>query len=102
MRPWLIGTAEQLATVSEAVYLDNHYILMNDIDLAITCRKTAMAGVTAQVGNPSARRCSFTGTFDGNGHSVENLFINRPGTTTSVCSVIPAAARRSGMWTWWL
>ena len=79
--PWLIGTAEQLATVSEAVYLDNHYILMNDIDLADYLSEDGDGWSDGAGWQPiGTSGTPFTGTFDGNGHSVENLFINRPGT----------------------
>jgi hypothetical protein len=79
--PYQISTAEQLATVSEAVYLDNHYILMNDIDLSEYLSEDGAGWNDGAGWQPiGTSGTPFTGTFDGNGHSVENLFINRPGT----------------------
>ncbi len=54
--------------------LDGHYVLTQDIDAAETATWNDGAGF-APIG--SSYNASFTGTFDGNGHVIRNLTINR-------------------------
>jgi hypothetical protein len=80
--PHKISTAEQLAAIgtgaSDGYQLDDHYILMNDIDLSEYLSESGGGYNEAKgwvpIGNASQ---PFTGTFDGNGHVVNNLFIDR-------------------------
>lgn len=65
--PWLIETAEDLIAMNawmkyDAAYAKGYYKMTADIDLD---GKT-FSGITASVG--------FSGTFDGDGHVVKNLF----------------------------
>jgi hypothetical protein len=80
--PYLIATAGQLATVGGAAYLDKHFILANDIDLEDYLASGGDGYNDGQgwqpIGTSSVNK--FTGSFDGNGHVVRNLVINRPTT----------------------
>ena len=62
--PWLISTAEQFDNIRNI--LDGNYRLVADIDLE---SHTADSGWTS-IGNSEA---GFTGTFDGNGHSITGI-----------------------------
>jgi LPXTG-motif cell wall-anchored protein len=68
--PYQIATAEQLNKVRN--YLDNHFILIADIDLDFAPYNTANGwepiGTSAD---------PFTGSFDGDGHIINNLYIDR-------------------------
>ncbi|WP_066020437.1 MULTISPECIES: fibronectin type III domain-containing protein [Clostridium] len=66
--PYIINTVEQLQNIK--YNLGGHYKLGNDIDL--TGVKWSPIGEIAG--------CEFTGTLDGNGHSIKNLSMNRLGT----------------------
>ena len=75
-----ISSAEELAAINEN--LSGHYVLTADIDLA--GREWAPMGTYAPSGEseeeqeiPSADY-AFTGTFDGQGHTIRNLSINQP------------------------
>jgi hypothetical protein len=61
--------------------LDAHYVLMNDLDSA-TPGYEELASPTANGGKGwqpiGTSDYPFTGTFDGQGHKIEDLFINRP------------------------
>lgn len=56
--------------------LAGDYVLANDIDASDTSGWNAGAGF-APIGSQAT---PFTGTFDGNGHVIDNLFIDRPAT----------------------
>ena len=61
-----ISTAAQLQSIQQN--LSGHYILANDIDLS---------GVSfTPIGNEAA---PFTGTFDGNGHTIRSLTLTKAG-----------------------
>ena len=57
------------------------YLLMNDLD-STTANYTGLANPTANGGKGwqpiGARNYTFTGTFDGQGYEIRDLFINRP------------------------
>ncbi|MEQ8551383.1 MAG: PKD domain-containing protein [Cyclobacteriaceae bacterium] len=85
-KPWQITTVEQLNNIRD--HLDNHFILMNDLDLS-----TVTGDETGQYWNDGAGwepigkyssiaslREPFTGTFNGNGFTISGLSINRPET----------------------
>ena len=67
--PYQIATAEQLDAVRD--FLDKHFILTADIDLV----EYASGEGWEPIGDANA---PFSGSFDGNGHSIINLSINRP------------------------
>jgi filamentous hemagglutinin family protein len=74
------GTAYQLTDIyglqgaGSAGMLGKSYILANDIDASGTANWNSNAGFNP-IGNVSSR---FTGSFDGLGHTISNLTINRP------------------------
>lgn len=65
--PYRIATAEQLDNVRN--YRDKHFVLTSDITLSAVEDWTP-------IGEPGL---SFTGTFDGNWHTISNLAINSSG-----------------------
>ena len=77
--PWQIATAEQLNLVRED--LTAHYILTDNIDLSGyenwepigTFQSLSDAPEDAEVPHPDY---AFTGTFDGDGHTISNLTVN--------------------------
>ncbi|WNY25506.1 hypothetical protein MsAc7_10580 [Methanolapillus millepedarum] len=79
--PYQIETAEQLNQVR--YNLDKHFILIDDIDLSEytnwrpigTFAPLSDAPEDAETPNMA---WAFTGTFDGNGHTISNLTINQP------------------------
>ena len=75
-----IATAEQLAAISEN--LSGHYVLTDDIDLAgmeWTPIGTYMpSGESEEEQEIPAAASAFTGTFDGQGHTIRNLTVNQP------------------------
>ncbi|CAG7651327.1 hypothetical protein PAESOLCIP111_06294 [Paenibacillus solanacearum] len=80
--PHSISTAEQLAAIGTGVtdgyQLGDHYILMNDIDLSGYLSPSGWGYNGAKGWEPIGDAAHpFTGTFDGNGHVIRNLFIDR-------------------------
>ncbi|QIB70419.1 S-layer homology domain-containing protein [Aminipila butyrica] len=76
--PWEIDTAEELALMQE--HLDGHFLLTGDIDLDgynwVPIGKYVPKDPDA--GDVSATlEVAFTGSFDGGGHTISNLTINR-------------------------
>ena len=75
-----ITTAQQLADISKN--LAGHYVLAADIDLAgmeWTPIGTYMpSGESAEEQEIPAPAFAFTGTFDGQGHTIRNLTVNQP------------------------
>ena len=68
--PIEIDTAEELAKIGEEDYpLNGNYILTADIDLE---------GSAENLWNPigNDQNTTFTGTFDGNGHTISGLYMN--------------------------
>ena len=72
----LVKSLTELQNISD---LTGKYVLANDIDATLTSSWNSGAGFNP-IGLGSG---SFTGIFDGLGHTVNNLFINRP-TQTSI------------------
>jgi hypothetical protein len=78
--PYQITTIAELSSVN--AYLDKHFLLVNDLDFA------GYANSNSKGWKPIASDTSlddsqfhgkgFSGTFNGNGHEIKNLFINRP------------------------
>jgi len=66
--PYLISTVDHLNEVRN--YLDKHFRLIEDLDLGVYGTGQGWE----PIGTPDI---PFTGTFDGNGHTISNLFINR-------------------------
>ncbi len=77
------GNAYQIADVyglqGISAGLSLHYKLANDIDAALTSTWNANAGFVA-LGNGQTSATAFTGSFDGQGHVISSLTINRGGT----------------------
>ncbi|HWR40854.1 MAG TPA: cell wall-binding repeat-containing protein [Patescibacteria group bacterium] len=79
--PYQIATAEQLDQVRN--YLDKNYILTVDIDLAGYENWEPIGAFQPLSDKPEdaekpKREVAFTGNFDGNGHTIANVTINRP------------------------
>ncbi len=74
VRETLIRNVYDLQNMSKD--LNGHYILANDIDATVTKTWNGGAGFMP-IGNESA---PFNGTFDGRGHKIINLWINRSST----------------------
>jgi len=72
--PTGITTCEELQDMKND--LSGNYYLANDIDCSDTVNWNSGAGFEP-IGNSSN---PFTGTFDGGGHKITNLYINRPST----------------------
>jgi len=75
-----ISTAEQLAAINDN--LSGNYVLTADIDLAgaewTPIGAYAPSGESAEEQEIPAVETAFTGTFDGQGHTISNLVINQP------------------------
>ena len=73
-----IGSAEELAAINSN--LSSHYVLTADIDLAGI--EWAPIGAFAPGGGEEGEvpdmTAAFTGTFDGQGHTIRNLTVNQP------------------------
>jgi len=77
--PYRIETAEQLALVAGAVYLDKHFILTADIDLSDYLSEGGGGYNDGAGWAPIGTAITpFNGSFDGNGYTISNLFIDRP------------------------
>lgn len=78
--PIEIATAEELAAINEN--LSGDYILTADIDLAgvewTPIGAYAPSGESGEEQEVPAVETAFTGTFDGQGHTISNLTINQP------------------------
>lgn len=75
--PYQIATCQDLQDITTD--LDAHYILNNNIDCSATSSWNSGAGFVP-IGNGFSVAASFSGTFNGNGKVISNLFINRSGT----------------------
>ncbi|WP_255191030.1 CARDB domain-containing protein [Natronobeatus ordinarius] len=77
--PYVITTVEELQAMNQD--LEAHYVLGNDIDASETDRWNAGAGFEpigdGEYGDRT--RTPFSGTFDGQGHTITDLAIDRPG-----------------------
>lgn len=73
--PIYISTIEQIQSIgkSENMPIDGYYILIDDIDASSTREWNNGHGFDPII--------DFRGIFDGNGHMIKNLYINRPETS---------------------
>ncbi len=79
--PFQIETVEQLAAVTGAWYKDKHFILTENIDLSAYLSEEGDGWNDGAGWLPIGTSDSpFTGTFDGEGHTISGLYINRSGT----------------------
>ncbi|MFA5745820.1 MAG: chitobiase/beta-hexosaminidase C-terminal domain-containing protein [archaeon] len=69
--PFVICTPKELFNIRDAPSL--YYLLGQDIDLDVTLYNSGLGWEPIGVDNHP-----FTGSFDGNGHTISNLYINRP------------------------
>lgn len=87
--PYQIATAEQLALLAHRVnddyinYLDQYFILTADIDLfgiqgQDTIQWVPIGTRGSAYGDQDAGHHPFCGTFDGNNHTIYNLYFNNP------------------------
>ncbi len=67
--PYLVGNAEQLNRIRD--HLDKHFKQVGGIDLSVFSEGEGWETIGCSEGH-------FTGSFDGNGFIIQNLFINRP------------------------
>ncbi|GJM63011.1 InlB B-repeat-containing protein [Persicobacter diffluens] len=73
--PYQITSARELEFLSNIPALrDQHFILMNDLDINVP--GGYMGEGFTPIGNEHA---PFEGTFNGNGHTISGLYIDRPG-----------------------
>ena len=71
--PYWIENAYDLQNITN--HLDAHFVLVNDIDASFTSTWNSGQGFTP-IGSSSGD--GFTGTLDGNGFSINGLYIDRP------------------------
>ena len=75
-----IATAEELAAINEN--LSGHYVLTADIDLGgeewSPIGSYAPSGESPEEQEIPSDEAAFTGTFDGQGHTISNLSIHQP------------------------
>lgn len=73
--PYRIETIEDLANVaSTSETLSYNYVLMNDLDLSSSYGENLKSWVP--LGTQSGSIKAFNGSFNGNGHTISNLYIN--------------------------
>lgn len=78
--PWQVETAEQLDSVRN--YLDGHFILSADIDLAEVENWEPIGTympASEEDYESADLELAFTGSFDGAGHTIRNMRISKPG-----------------------
>lgn len=88
--PYQIETAEQLDAVRD--YLNANFILIADIDLDIAPYNEGEGWEPIGTYVDWAVNDPFTGNFDGNGHIISGLFIDRPGSSVLGLFAIGAGA----------
>ncbi|MFO7618762.1 MAG: PKD domain-containing protein [Thermoplasmata archaeon] len=88
--PYQISNVTELQWMGNASNLGKHFILVADIDASATVN---WSGGFQPVGTDAAR---FTGTFNGNGYVIKNLYINR--TTTDYVGLFGAANNAALSW----
>lgn len=81
--PYRIETAEQLAKIKD--YRDKSFILASDIDLSSYDNWDPIGTFNMEIDDPEKSEVAksslaFVGRFDGNGHTISNLTVNRPDT----------------------
>jgi len=77
LNPWQISTVDDLQAIGTVGDWDDAYILMNDLDLS-ALNWTAL-------GTPGSN--TFSGSFDGNGHTIDGLTIDLTDVSSSYVSV---------------
>ena len=76
--PYQISKLEDLLLISsDNSFWNKHFIQTADIDASETSTWNSGAG-WSPIGNSSSE---FTGSYDGQGYTISNLYINRPGTS---------------------
>ena len=91
--PWQIATAEELDRVRDYLgdgHADKHFVLIADIDLGVAPYNTGEGWVP--IGTSSD---AFTGVFNGDGHSISNLFMDRSSYRTGLFGRISGATIRN-------
>jgi hypothetical protein len=85
--PYQITTCVQLQEMNDD--LDAHYILMNDIDCSDTVSWNAGAGFVPIMDSDCID--PFTGTLDGNNHTISDLFMNYDGICAGLFGYVDSA-----------
>jgi hypothetical protein len=91
--PWQIATAEELDNVRNYLgdgHADKHFVLIADIDLNVAPYNSGEGWVP--IGTSSD---AFTGAFNGDGHSISNLFMDRSSYLTGLFGRISGATIRN-------
>ncbi len=89
----VISTAQQLQDIQSN--LAGNYVLGADVDASVTATWNGGAGFLP-IGNSSK---PFTGTLNGDGHVIINLFIASAATNVGLFGVIGAKATLKSLWT---
>jgi len=76
--PYVITTVQQLQEMQDE--LNAYYVLGNDIDASDTVNWNGGEGFQPVGPDTGVPNDSFTGKFDGRGHVISGLYINRPST----------------------
>ena len=74
--PYVITNVEQLQEMADD--LTAYYVLGNDIDASDTVNWNSGAGFEPVGSNPAAGGVAFVGVLDGQGHTINSPYINRP------------------------
>ena len=79
--PYMISNCEELQSVKDSgvgsprSFIVAHFVLVNDIDCSDTVNWNNGSGF---IPLSKTNQYEFSGSFDGQGHVIKNLFINRP------------------------
>jgi hypothetical protein len=74
--PYQISNVEQLTAIgSDSVVLSKYFVLTEDIDLLGTTYSAPLIAPDADIITPDFQGTAFSGFFDGQNHSIENLTI---------------------------
>jgi len=79
--PYQVQTVEQLQEIQN--HLDKHFIQIADIDASDTRNWNEGEGFSSIAGNSNdGSSAGFTGSYNGDGHTISGLYINRPDSDT--------------------
>jgi len=98
--PYQISTPEQLQNLNKCLgssYQNNYYVLNNDIDLSLYLSETGNNDGKGWQPIGSSSSSSFYGKFNGDGHKVSGLWINRPAQNVGLFGYTGAEIRNIGV-----
>lgn len=93
--PYKIETAVQLDSVRW--HMDNHFILMNNIDLSTSGYPVWLPLGKRESTEPSNSFTSFNGTFDGRGHVISGINMVYAGNYVGLFAVVGGEVRNLGV-----